>query len=240
MKLTKRKFESLTLIQKHKYCLKLLLKRLKSACHASLDEYNSLSLLTGFSQLLNAPIDEISKRYYDHLSNTGVMITDETFLETQVDRINYTVPISKIHTYLHNLRSAHNVGSIIRTANCFSLGPIICGGYTPGIEHASVEKTSMNASKYHPVKKSSLQSCPKPWIAVEIDKGSTPIEKFTFRENTCTIIMGNEQFGIENCILKQCDEVITIPMFGNKASLNVGCAYAIVAQKMREQYEQNR
>ena len=153
MKITKRKFNSLTRFQQHKYCLKLLLKRLKSACHESLNEYNELSLLTGYSPLLNAPIDVISKRYYDHLSNTGVEITDETFLVTQVDRINYPTPKSLVHTYLHNLRSAHNVGSIIRTANCFSLGPVVCGGYTPGNDHASVEKTSMNTSKYHPVKK---------------------------------------------------------------------------------------
>ena len=52
------------------------------------------------------------------------------------------------------------------------------------------------------------------------------------------VLVGNEVRGIDPKILKQCDQIIEIPMHGQKNSLNVSVAFGIVsfaiADKMRD------
>ena len=61
------------------------------------------------------------------------------------------------------------------------------------------------------------------------------IYDFTFPEKF-TLILGNEEYGLSDEWLNQCDQIVTIPMWGFKNSLNVASAYAIAAYEIRKQH----
>jgi tRNA G18 (ribose-2'-O)-methylase SpoU len=77
-------------------------------------------------------------------------------------------------------------------------------------------------------------SLPRPIIALETAKNAPSIYEYRFPE-TFTLILGNEEYGISDEWLKQCDQIVTIPMYGFKNSLNVASAFAIAAHEIRKQ-----
>ena len=53
-------------------------------------------------------------------------------------------------------------------------------------------------------------------------------KKHNKKSKKIVLILGNEITGLENEILNLCDQALEIPMAGNKESLNVSVAGAIV------------
>ena len=155
------------------------------------------------------------------------------------DKQEKTLDFLPIAVYLDNLRSAHNVGSIVRTVEAFSLGSIHFSPQTPFIDQKQVQNTSMGA--YQWVKcfeNASLLNLPKPLIALETCRESTPLAQFRFPIEF-TLAMGNEEYGCSPETLKAADFLVEIPLFGRKNSLNVANALAIVAAEIRKQYPEN-
>lgn len=139
---------------------------------------------------------------------------------------------------LENLRSAYNVGNIVRTADALWRW-VIWVGYTARADHKQVRKTSLWAEEHIPkmefdsipdfldyTKKESL------WlIAAELTPNSIPLNKFVCppeRGDRGALIVGNEVTGVEEESLLQCDHIVHIPMQGIKESLNVWQAAAIM------------
>lgn len=142
---------------------------------------------------------------------------------------------------LHNIRSTHNVGSIFRTADAVGVSKIYLSGYTPapvdrfGRSRGDIAKAALGAEKmveWEQVKDLAdlifkLKKQKFIILGVEQDKKSIDYRKVKVgRKNL--LILGNEVDGIENEILDQCDEIIEIPMRGEKESLNVSVAAGIV------------
>lgn len=146
----------------------------------------------------------------------------------------------------HNIRSTHNVGSIFRTAEGFGVKKIILSGYTPypRIEHdtrlphisdkltAQIHKTALNAETIVPFEykeKLDLEGFKKEGyrvIALEQDPTSISLKDYTPPEKVALLI-GEEVHGIEPELLKQCEDIIEIPMVGQKESFNVSVATGI-------------
>ena len=147
----------------------------------------------------------------------------------------------KIYAILHNVRSAHNVGSIWRTADGAGVAKIYITGYTPtpvdrfGRKRADIAKTSLGATEFIPhevatdlpvlIKK--LQQEGINVVAVEQDTRAIPYTSFTPTGDTA-FIFGNEVTGLENDVLTSVDAVVHIPMYGKKESLNVSVATGII------------
>ena len=137
---------------------------------------------------------------------------------------------------LENIRSAYNVGNIIRTADAFGFDVII-SGYTPSpFNNQSVLKTSLGAEKsvkiyeFWDPKKALIFAKNKYKIifAAEITKNAKDITKFNFSlYKDLAIVFGNEKTGILPETMEFVDDIIFIPMFGRKESLNVWQAAAI-------------
>lgn len=62
--------------------------------------------------------------------------------------------------------------------------------------------------------------------ALEIDPRAKSYSKVNY-QFPCALVLGHETEGINPKILDQADEIIQIPMYGSKTSLNVEVAYAI-------------
>lgn len=162
-----------------------------------------------------------------------------------------------ISVLLHNIRSAHNVGALFRTADAMDVQHVYCSGYTPHPlqakdsrlphvakkAHAMIAKTALGAeesiaSSYHANAIQLIQdlhSGGHNLIAVEQDRRSVPLESFIMKpeKRNIVLVLGNEVDGIEPDILEVMDEIVEIPMLGSKESLNVSAAGAIALHWLR-------
>ena len=143
---------------------------------------------------------------------------------------------------LDRLRSAFNTGNIFRIADAIGAKEIIACGYTPAPPHPKLEKTAMGADKMVPVRQmpdavAAVRQLKaegiKQVLAVECTEDSVFAWEYDY-EFPLAIIMGNEALGVSQEALELCDGVISLPMLGQKESINVGnCAaavlYAIIA-----------
>ena len=148
-----------------------------------------------------------------------------------------------VHIILDNLRSAFNVGSIIRTADCALAGSVICTGITAHPPHKKLDKTCMGALPYVPVGYESsaliaarkLQKQNIPVAALELTNKSTNIWDFQF-PLPVGLVLGNEALGVSCEVLKEADHIIEIPMLGYKNSINVSVAFGIVIYEIQRQH----
>ncbi len=147
----------------------------------------------------------------------------------------------EIYLLLHNIRSTHNVGAIFRTADAVGVKKIYISGYTPaptdrfGRARQDISKASLGAEKtvdWESVKDigeliQNLKKENAKILGLEQDKKSVDYSKAK-PSNKNLLILGNEVGGIEKGILDLCDEILEIPMYGQKESLNVSVATGIV------------
>ncbi len=154
----------------------------------------------------------------------------------------------------HNLRSAHNVGSLLRTADGLGVDFVYLTGYTPypmspndtrlphlaSKVHSQISKTALGAEKSvkwedYPAIEMVIEKLSKQGyqiVALEQTKSSTPLNQFKPPQKIALVI-GNEVEGIEPAVLKLADSCLEIPMLGQKESLNVVQAAAIAVYHCR-------
>jgi 23S rRNA (guanosine2251-2'-O)-methyltransferase len=148
----------------------------------------------------------------------------------------------------HDIRSTHNVGSLMRTAEGLGIKHMYFSGYTAypqfkgdtRLPHISaklthqIHKTALGAEDLVPwTYEASIETCVAKLkaegfqiVALEQTADSLPLPEFKPSEKVA-LVLGREVEGIEPEILKLCDQAVEIPMFGRKESFNVVQAAAI-------------
>jgi tRNA G18 (ribose-2'-O)-methylase SpoU len=148
----------------------------------------------------------------------------------------------------HNLRSTHNVGSLLRTADGLGVKRVYLTGYTPypksdndeRLPHLvakidkQITKTALGAEKtvkwqhesnvatiIEELKKASFTV-----IALEQAAGSIKLPNYKPPDKVA-IVVGREIEGLEPAVLDSCDATVEIPMIGQKESFNVAVAAAM-------------
>lgn len=137
---------------------------------------------------------------------------------------------------LDNLRSALNVGSIIRTCDALGIAEVYFCGITPGPDNPKVRKTSLGAEgnvKATVVAQTkdtllALKRANFKIVALELTDDAKPLLTVGAPENLALVI-GNEVSGVSPDVLKIVDSKVMIPMKGIKESLNVSVAFGIAA-----------
>ena len=146
-----------------------------------------------------------------------------------------------IAVLLHNIRSAHNVGAIFRTADAAGVSKIILTGYTPapldrfGRPRSDVAKAALGTQMSVPWRKcarvsdaiNDLRKDEWQLVAVEQAPNATDYRRYHVTKPIC-FIFGNEVRGLSNATLAKCDYTIAIPMHRKKESLNVSVAAGII------------
>ena len=179
------------------------------------------------------------KRYQQAISND----TDKT-LSSQADQLPGKTQSLPVTVLCENIRSAFNVGAIVRTCEFFSIESIVFAGYTPTPDHPKTKKTTMGCESYIPwTWRPSLTETINhfkanhiPIIALETVPSAPSLSQFTFPQK-CAIIIGNENHGLEPQQVKTADDVIQITSLGWKNSLNVVTALGIC---LHEYYRQRQ
>jgi 23S rRNA (guanosine2251-2'-O)-methyltransferase len=138
---------------------------------------------------------------------------------------------------LDNIRSAWNVGSILRSADGLGFDQVFLCGITPTPENEAVQKTSLGAETSiqwsHHKNAVELASRLKDegWkiFALEEDSQAVQIQKAKNKKEKSVLILGSEVTGVDSGLLSLCDEIFYIPMQGEKRSLNVAVAFSVAA-----------
>lgn len=146
----------------------------------------------------------------------------------------------KITLILDNIRSSENVGSIFRTADAGGVEKIYLIGITPnpvdrfGRPNPKINKASLGAEKNIPWEHfentneviEKLKKEDYKIVSLEQNKNSIDYRDLKIKEKIAMIV-GNEVNGVSIDAQKESDEIIEIPMAGEKESLNVSVATGI-------------
>lgn len=132
------------------------------------------------------------------------------------------------------LSDPHNLGAIIRTAECAGAhGVIIPKRRSVGLT-AVVGKASAGALEYMPVARVSnitaaMDTLKKAgvWVCGTAAEGDTSLYKADLKGPTA-IVIGNEGQGMSRLVSERCDFKVSIPMKGSISSLNASAAAAIL------------
>lgn len=146
----------------------------------------------------------------------------------------------------HNIRSTHNIGSIFRTAEGFGVSKIILSGYTPypkvkndpRLPHIAdkitrqIHKTALGAEQLVPFEHhdtldmGTLDLAGYRIVALEQAENSISLRNYT-PPDKIALLLGEEVHGIAPELLAEVDDIIEIPMHGQKESFNVAVATGV-------------
>ena len=144
---------------------------------------------------------------------------------------------------LDHIRSAFNVGGIFRTAECLGISDIHLCGYTASADDAKTKKTAMGCDalvnwRWHQHAAEVLRALKDNGVfivAIETAPDAPSLYDFAF-PRPCALIFGNERHGIGRELLPLADELVHIPVFGRKNSLNIATAVGICGYEIRRQW----
>ncbi len=138
-----------------------------------------------------------------------------------------------------NIRSLFNVGSVFRTSDAFAVDKVFLTGITGRPPRKEISKVALGADQYLPweyrrqprrlIKEMKEQGIRI--VALEQAKGSKNFNNWKPRY-PLALVLGNEPKGLPKSLLALVDEIVEIPMYGRKESLNVSVAYGVIAQKI--------
>lgn len=179
---------------------------------------------------------------------------------------NKSVPQSSLILIIHNVRSAHNVGSLFRTADGAGVGTIYLTGYTPrpakvgrlvlSAAEKELHKTALGAEgvvswQYQrslPTLVKKLRQSQVYLIALEQSKQSIDYRDLAAElprgsrvsQSSWALLVGNEVTGLLPRELALADIIIDLPMRGEKESLNVSVAAGIALYHLRDTIEKKK
>ena len=132
------------------------------------------------------------------------------------------------------LSDPHNLGAILRSAECAGAhGVIIPKRRSVGLT-ATVAKASAGAMEYMKVARvSNINAAMQElkdkgvWIFGTAAEGAIPMYKADLK-GPAAIVIGNEGVGMSQLVRKNCDVIVSIPMAGRISSLNASAAASIL------------
>ncbi len=153
---------------------------------------------------------------------------------------------------LHNIRSSHNVGSIFRTADAAGCEQIYLCGVTPhptdrfGRENTDLIKVSLGAENvikwqhWELIEEAIVELKKQNYkiFALEQSDKSQDYRHVALNKKDWeqgALLLGDEVRGLSTELLSQCDQILEIPMAGQKESLNVAVAFGVAIFELRRQ-----
>lgn len=153
---------------------------------------------------------------------------------------------NEIYIILDNVLDTYNIGSVFRLADAVAAKKVyLCGGTETPPNHR-IKKASINTTEWveweycesaldaiRKLRMDNAQMSNIQIIGVEQAAESIPYDQFEYKL-PIAIIVGHESDGISSEVLKQCDGVVELPMFGVNTSLNVMVSLGIVLYEVLE------
>jgi len=146
-------------------------------------------------------------------------------------------PKNPVVIVLDNIRSLNNIGSVFRTSDAFRVEAVYLCGITAVPPHRDIQKTALGATEsvdwkyFKTTKEAVVELRNKSFHIVSIEQAdkSIDLQNFNIRSNNkYAFVFGNEVKGVEDEVVKFSDDVVEIPQFGTKHSLNISVSVGIV------------
>src|SRR5450759_738008 len=148
-----------------------------------------------------------------------------------------------VEALLDNIRSAYNVGAMFRTADGAGLRHMHMAGITPTPDHPKIVKTALGAENTVPWSthanglEAALALRGAGYQVWALEGGPCTVSLFEAAQQMpdapVLLVVGNEIAGVDPALLDECEQVLSIPMQGEKHSLNVAIAFGIAAYVLR-------
>jgi 23S rRNA (guanosine2251-2'-O)-methyltransferase len=142
---------------------------------------------------------------------------------------------------LDEIEDPHNLGSILRTAECTGVHGVIIPKRRSASLTATVLKTSAGAAEHVPVARVTnlAQTIDKlkeagVWVAGTDLSASQDVYKMKF-DMPLAIVIGNESKGMGRLIKEKCDFLVKLPMLGQLNSLNASVAAGVLMYEVVRQ-----
>ena len=169
-------------------------------------------------KLLNSELGRVSPEQYKDLPESGMVVV------------------------LDNIRSAHNVGSALRTADAFKADKVWLCGICACPPSAEIHKSALGAEDSVPWEHTEdtlelvgrLRSDGFTVVSVEQTARALSLEKFSpLPGQKYAFVFGNEVDGVQQSVVDASDFALEIPQFGTKHSLNVSVSIGVVLWQWR-------
>ncbi len=151
--------------------------------------------------------------------------------------------VLEIHVLLDNIRSLYNVGSIFRTAEALGVTKLHLCGMTATPENPRLAKTALGAEtlvawEQHNNGVQAAEMLRDNGFALwAIEGGERAVSLYEAALSAdigkVALVIGNELAGVDPDILTLADQVLFIPMLGEKESLNLTVAFGVAAYFVR-------
>lgn len=204
--------------------------------------------LTGVAREHNLPVTYVPQEKLNRLTtknHQGVVCMLSAISYAQVNDLidfAYSEGREPFFIILDRITDVRNFGAIARTAECAGVTGIIIGDKGNAPITSDAMKTSAGALNHLPVcREDNLKKTLKflrdngIMVVACTEKAEKEIYEVKF-DQPVALIMGSEEDGISDVLLRECDELVRIPMKGKIESLNVSVAtgvaiYEVVRQK---------
>ena len=154
-----------------------------------------------------------------------------------------------IYIILDNVLDTYNVGAIFRLADAVAAEKVILCGETETPPHTRIKKASINTTEWvtwsyastavEAIHELKSQNSKVKIVAIEQNSKSVPYDSFDY-QFPLALVVGHESEGVSKEVLKMCDAIAEIPMFGVNKSLNVIVSLGIVCFEAIKKYGNNR
>ena len=169
-------------------------------------------------KLLNIELGRVSAGEYKELPESGVVVV------------------------LDNIRSAHNVGSVFRTADSFKIDKVWLCGICAVPPSAEIHKSALGAEdsvEWEHVDDTMeaitrLKNEGYTIVSAEQTVGSVMLDGFAPEKGRrYAVVFGNEVEGVRQDVVNASDIALEIPQFGTKHSLNVSVSAGVILWHFR-------
>ncbi len=210
----------------------------------------SVKVIAAKARAMKIPIKEVDRKKLDlmcggavHQGVAAVAAVKEYASVDDIFALAESRNESPFIIVLDEIEDAHNLGAIIRTAECAGAhGIIIPKRRSAGLSYA-VGKTSAGAYEYMPVARVTNiptvleelkeRGC---WIYGADMNGSVYTENNL--KGAAALVIGSEGSGIGKLVREKCDVILSLPMYGKINSLNASVAAGILMYEfMRQRHD---
>lgn len=214
----------------------------KGEKHGSINEIIKLAKQNKvvITELDRAKLDQMSESH----NHQGVIAIVPPYEYCDVDEILKYAKSKNESPFiliLDGIEDPHNLGSIIRTAECSGVHGIIIPKRRSVQVNATVNKTSAGAAQYVKVARvNNLTETIKYLKENDVWIYGTDIEgKCYYNEQKynggVAIVIGSEGFGMSRLVKENCDFLVKIPMVGKINSLNASVSAGILMYEVFNQ-----
>lgn len=166
----------------------------------------------GDRKLLSSEMGRISPQEYRELEPSGIVVV------------------------LDNIRSAHNVGSVLRSCDAFKIDKVYLCGICATPPSAEIHKAALGAEDSVPWEHvddtldavGRLRSEGYRIVSVEQTEHSVSLADYKRGEDRIAVILGNEVDGVRQDVVDASDFSLEVPQWGTKHSLNVSVCAGVI------------